>query len=107
MITKTCEVCGAEFEARRDSAQYCSNRCKMRKHREKKRERIKYRPVFPDKPPEIPSEPAPVECIAAVQEAHRLANDFGRMSKTAPYQLRAKFARISAALFEALEGEGL
>lgn len=107
MITKICDVCGAEFEARRDSAMYCSNKCKMKKRRDDQKKRIKYRPIFSDKPPDIPAESVPVECVTAVQEAHRLANDFGRLSRTAPYQLRAKFARLSAALFKALEDESL
>ena len=107
MITKTCPVCHEKFEALRSSAVYCSNKCKMKKRREEYKKRVKYRQVFPDKPPEIPAESVPIECETAVQEAHRLVNDFGRLARTAPYQLRAKFARLSAAIYKALEDEGL
>ena len=107
MVTKVCDVCGTSFEARRSDAMYCSNKCKMKKRRDERRNRIKFRPVFSDKPPDIPDASVPIECEAAVQEAHKLANDFGRLARTAPYQLRARFARLSAAIYRALEDEGL
>ena len=107
MVTKVCVVCGMRFEAGRSDAMYCSNKCKMKKRRDDRRKRVRYRQVFPDKPPEIPSVSVPAECETAVQEAHRLVNDFGRLARTAPYQLRARFARLSAAIYKALEEEGL
>lgn len=103
--TMTCRVCGKEFQARHTPAYYCSNKCKQKEKR--RRQKRPYEPVFPPKPPDVSVKAAPVECAAAVQEAHRLANDFGRLSTTAPYQLRAKFARLSSALAAALEAEGL
>lgn len=104
-ITKRCGACGAEFEAQRSSAKFCSTRCRKRAH--DARHRRPYEPVLPPKPPDVSVAAAPVECEAALQTAHRLANDFGRLSRTAPYQLQAKFARISAAIAAALEEEGL
>ncbi|MBQ9001205.1 MAG: hypothetical protein IJ087_05065 [Eggerthellaceae bacterium] len=101
MITTRCVVCGQEFEAVRKSAKYCSNKCKQKK------KRGVYAPVWRESTPDISVAAAPVECEAMVQEAHRLANDFGRLSKTAPYQLQAKFARLSTAIQGALEDEGL
>ena len=101
MPTMRCAACGAEFDASRSDAKYCSNRCKQRA----KRERAKPRPVW-TRPPS-PPKPASREVEAAFIAAHRVANDLGRLAANGPYQLRAACARVSSALQAALEAEGL
>ena len=100
-VTRRCVVCHEEFEAQRTSALYCSNKCKQKK------KRGVYEPLLPDCPPDVSVMAPPVHCEAMVQEAHRLANDFNALARTAPYQLQPKFARLATALQEALESEGL
>lgn len=99
MIEAVCVVCGRRFAAERSTAQYCSNACKMRKRNHKE-----YVPVYsaPPEPPEAP----PADVQAAVVAAHRVANDMGRLSERAPWQLRAACGRISAAIQAALDAEG-
>ena len=101
----TCRVCGAEFQARHTPAYYCSNACKQKAKRQ--RGAKPYEPVFPAKAPDVSAPAVPAECERAVAEAHRLANDLGRLSRSAPFQLRARFGRIGEALARALEAEGL
>ena len=100
-VTRECVVCHRQFEAQRKSALYCSNKCKQKK------KRGVYKPVWRPEKPDISVAATPIECQAIVQEAHRVANDFGRLSATAPYQLQPKFARLAAALSAALDEEGL
>lgn len=107
MVVKKCEICGEEFEAQRDSARFCSKACKQKNYYQKHKKKIQYVPIWPDRAPDVSVKAAPVECQAVVQEAHRLVNDLARLSRTAPYQLRAKFGRLSAAFLAALEEESL
>lgn len=102
MVKTVCKVCGSVFEAKRKGAMYCSNACKQKAKRGGA-----FAPVWPDTPPDVSVQASVVECQASLQEAHRLANDFARYSKTAPYQMRARFARLSRALAGALDAEGL
>ena len=103
--TMTCRVCGREFQARHTPAYYCSNACKQKAKR--RRQRRPYEPVEPPRRP-APDQPAPpADCVSAVQDAQRVANDLGRLSATAPYQLRPRFARLAEAFTAALEAEGL
>lgn len=37
--THTCAACGSRFEAVRSDAEMCSNRCRLRRHRERERAR--------------------------------------------------------------------
>lgn len=99
-VTVVCEVCGKAFEASRRSAKYCSNACKMRK-----RNRAGYRKDWV-KPP-APDPAAAAEVQRALMDAHRAANDIGRLAATAPLPLRAACARISQAIHDALKAEGL
>lgn len=96
-----CVQCGREFAASRSNAMYCSNRCKQRA----KNERNRAHRVW-TAPPE-PPKPAPRDLETAVMDAHRVANDLGRLASGGPYQLRAACARMSAAIQLALEAEGL
>jgi len=96
-----CVQCGAAFIASRRSAMYCSNKCKQAAKRERnQRHRVWCAPPEPPKP-------APKDLESAVMDAHRVANDLGRLASSGPYQLRAACARMSAAIQLALEAEGL
>lgn len=99
-----CEICGTPFSAKRSDARFCSNRCKQQAHRNRRRPRFT---KDWSAPVERPAEDPPESAVEAVLSAHRVANDLGRLASTGPYQLRAKFARVSAALQAALDEEGL
>ena len=99
-----CEICGAAFPAKRRDARFCSDRCKQQAHRNRRRPR--YTKDW-SAPVERPVEDPPESAVEAVTAAHRAANDLGRLASTGPYQLRAKFARVSAAIQAALDEEGL
>lgn len=96
-----CVQCGGEFTASRRNAMYCSNKCKQRAKNERNRAHRVW--VAPPAPPK----PAPRDLESAVMDAHRVANDLGRLAASGPYQLRAACARMSAAIQLALEAEGL
>ena len=94
-----CEVCGKPFESSRRDAKYCSNKCKMKKRNSKGYRKDWVRPA--------PPAGASVEEVQrALMDAQRAANDLGKLSASAPYQLRAACQRISRAIHDALKAEG-
>lgn len=97
-MIKVCEECGRAFEAQRSTAKFCSQRCRLRAHRQGQ-------PLVPDAPP--PPSSASVDDVAAVlSDARRASNTFAQLAATAPRCLRAGCARISEAITRAIENEG-
>jgi len=106
-MRKTCEICGAEFEANRD-ARFCSNRCKNVSWRARKNA-AKSKPVkipVPSIAKITPEQVAKVEG-AAVKRALDAAGDLGIASKVAPAPRCSVYRELSETIESRLRGIGL
>lgn len=101
-MIKVCQMCGQEFVARRSTAKWCSDLCKMRWHRGSVALPGAFvRPT----PPAIcltGDEVAQIVCAA-----HTAAQDLSRASMLTRPPLSAKLGAVSAKIEAALRGEGL
>ena len=104
---RKCDVCGVWYTPKRrpkpGEPGYCSRACNQKAKRERRKP---HREPVVTAPPDMAAEP-PADAVAALTMAHCAANDLARLAETAPYQLRAPFARISDAISRALRAEGL
>ena len=97
-----CPICGELYEAKTRNKRYCSGRCRTAAHRMHAETFRQFEAAF-----EVPPSPVlTVDCMNALRRANITANDFYFLSRTAPYQLRAKFDRIANAISDALLQEG-
>lgn len=100
MVAKVCETCGQVFEARRSTAKYCSDKCRLRAFKGKSRQ-----PIVPN------AQPAPFlsssfdDVAAALDSARAVSNKFAQLSTSAPRPLRPGCARISQAITRAIKDE--
>lgn len=101
---RACDICGKVYQPKREGSMYCSAACRQKA---KRRRRAPKR--LPDwcAPPEASEIELSDFTVGKFQEAHRLANDFGMLAAKGPYQLRARCARISRAIQDALDAEGV
>jgi len=105
----TCQVCGREFTARRSTAKYCSDACKLKAHR--------LRTAGVDLrycgPAEEPSDEIPLislrsdEVYEVIVRAHMSAEDMSRASLATHAPLCHKLGRCAKAFETALRREGL
>lgn len=100
-MIKACELCGREFVARRSTAKWCSDACKMRWHRGTV--------ALPGSlEPATPRVCMSAEDVAAViEDAHRAAQDLSRASMLTRQPLSGRLGSASAKIEAALRGEGL
>jgi hypothetical protein len=101
-VLKTCEVCPTEFEAKRASAKYCSERCKKRAQR--RPGGVKAAKVLP-LPAEPTSEPAPAltgsvaaATIAELEAAGRLDTATGQAAVALARRIDAAGAETGSSL---------
>lgn len=99
-MIKNCEVCGAEFQAQRSTAKYCSNRCRIMAKRG-----IEYHGEL--KPASACISMTDDEVSEVVQRAHVAASDLSRASMLTPSPLCMKLSRAAKKMETALRGEGL
>lgn len=104
----TCQVCGAELVApeRGPLPKFCSSRCRMRAHRMRKAG-FDGVPVEPSPVPEMRRKPSTEDIVRLVVEARQLSGAFEFASYRADFKLRPMCSRISEAISEALDKEGL
>lgn len=106
-MLKHCEQCGREFVARRSTAKYCSNACRVRNQRmgpPKRRKKLDIPAV------DVPDEKLFMtvdELADVVQDAHRVTDDMGRASRHAPGPLCGKLRRCAEGFADVLGREGL
>lgn len=100
-MLKICENCGREFVARRSTAKYCSNICRVRAQRLVVR-RPRYYEV-----PEVTFSMTVDEAAQVVQSAHRVTDDLGRASEHTPEPISGKLRRCAQGFADALGREGL
>lgn len=99
MIRK-CVICGAEFQAQRSTAKYCSNACRLRAQRG-----FTYEGPIPKPRPDVSMSEA--EIAGTILSAKNVAADLSRASLMTPYPICAALRRVSQRLYDALEREGL
>lgn len=99
-MLKKCIVCGQIFHAKRSSAKYCSNTCRVRAYRSGV-------PQPPEHPPIIAqrTEDEVEDLALLIGEARQLSGAFIAQSKSAPLPLRAKCSRVGNGIRAALERE--
>ena len=96
----TCEICGIEFECRRSTARFCSDRCRIRAFRGKtavKPSKIELKREFLDEN----------GISAVVSRAHGTVDDLSRASALTPAPVCRSFRNVARKLADALEKEGL
>lgn len=98
-MIKTCEICGAQFNAKRSDAKCCSGACRIRKHRG----------VFapPLEPPKIAIIMSTSEVQKIITNAHMNASDLSRASQQTKPPLSHALGRVAADFEESLRREGL
>ncbi|MFJ2719378.1 hypothetical protein [Streptomyces sp. NPDC087437] len=117
-MQKRCEACGESFEAKRKSARFCSDRCRMRAHR-RPTEREQTTPVTSQPPVQREDDPESLtaaarselaavgrERTAAGQAVLALARRIDANSSETGSSLAALVREFRAALAGALEGAG-
>jgi hypothetical protein len=98
-MIKRCEYCGREFEARRSTARFCSAACRQRHHRA-----LAYSGTELPRPTMSMSKE---DALQIVTRAHEVASDMSRASMLVSAPLCLSLAKVSAAIEDALESEGL
>ena len=96
-LTFVCQNCGAEFEATRKDAKYCSDRCRQASHRGN---------TSPLAMP-VPKAVTQADIVAAVGRAHAMASDLSRLAAYAEPGVGAKFRRLSREFETSLRNVGL
>ena len=99
-MIKHCEICGREFVAKRSTAKYCSDRCRIAHHRGGI---IIGVPEQPNLTVSMTDE----EVSGIIQQAHATASDLSRASLYTPSPLCLKLRTVARKLESALRGEGL
>ena len=98
MTVAKCESCGREFDAKRSTAKYCSDRCRQRAHR-------RLAPLMPDEPITVEKRATMEEVLIAVSDARKISNRMVQLSRTAPRPLRPGCERIGEAIALAIAKE--
>lgn len=98
-MIKKCEYCGREFEAKRSTARFCSATCRSRHHRA-----MAYTGKGIPRPVMSMSKE---DALQIVTRAHEVASDMSRASMLVSAPLCLSLAKVSAAIEDALESEGL
>ena len=106
-MLKNCEQCGREFVARRSTAKWCSNVCRVRAQRQGRPVRHEPRDVPAYDAPDVKLYMTVDEIAEVVQNAHRATDDMGRASRHARGELGGKLRRCAEGFADALEREGL
>lgn len=108
-MSETCKVCGGKLVApeRGPMPQYCSSRCRMRAHRMRAAGFSDGTPVEPAPVPRVDRKPTLEDVVRLVVEARQLAGSFHFASERADHKLRPMCGRISDAIKQALDEEGL
>lgn len=99
-MIKRCVICGAEFEAKRSTAKYCSNRCRLMAQRGQAF-------VGEVSAPDVRLSMTEEEVLSVIERAHEAASDLSRASMLTPSPLCLKLRRVSKKLEDSLESEGL
>ena len=98
-MIKTCEICGAQFTAKRSDARFCSGACRIRNHRGA------FAPPMCTPKVSIIMDMEEVRTI--VTNAHGCASDLSRASKHTDPPLSHTLGRVAADFEESLRREGL
>ena len=99
-MIKHCEICGREYVAKRSTAKYCSNRCRL----------MAQRGVVYDgelQAPDVRVSMSDDEVLELVARAHDTASDLSRASMLTPAPLCRSLKAVSQKLQDALRAEGL
>ena len=99
-MIKNCDICGKEFVAKRSTAKYCSNKCRLMAQRG-----IVY--VGEIEAPDVRVSLSEEEILAVVGRAHDTASDLSRASMLTPAPLCRSLKAVSQKLSDALRAEGL
>ncbi len=99
-MIKRCVICGREYQARRSTAKYCSNRCRLMAQRG-------YEYMGDELPPDVKASMTEDEILGVVSRAHDAASDLSRASMLTPAPLCLALKRVSKKIEDALRGEGL
>lgn len=99
-MKKNCDVCGREFIAKRSTAKYCCNRCRVAAQR---------RHIHPERiiPPPVNFSMTMDEVSAVIERAHTSAEDLSRASMSTEAPLSHKLGRCAKDFEESLRREGL
>ena len=98
-MIKVCQVCGAQFAAKRSDARFCSATCRTRNFRGSY--------VPPLHTPTIAVVMDAEEVQAIVASAHHSASDLSRASQHTDPPLSRTLGRVAADFEESLRREGL
>lgn len=99
-LIKNCEICGSEFVAKRSTAKYCSNKCRLMSQRG-----MPYTGEISS--PDVRVSMSEDEIVAVVARAHDTASDLSRASMLTPAPLCRSLKTVSKKLSDALRTEGL
>lgn len=99
-MIKHCEICGREYVAKRSTAKYCSNKCRLMAQRG-----VAY--VGETQAPDVRVSMTKDEVVELVARAHDTASDLSRASMLTPAPLCRSLKAVSQKLQDALRAEGL
>ncbi len=99
-MIKHCEICGREYVAKRSTAKYCSNKCRLMAQRG-----VAY--VGEIQAPDVRVSMTKDEVVELVARAHDTASDLSRASMLTPAPLCRSLKAVSQKLQDALRAEGL
>lgn len=99
-MIKKCEICGREFAAKRSTAKYCSNRCRLTAQRG-------YAFVGELDAPAPNAAMSDDEVLEVIQRAHVAASDMSRASLMTAAPLCLSLKKAAKKMEDALRGEGL
>ena len=99
-MIKSCEICGHDFVARRSTAKYCSNRCRLMAQRG-----VAYTGDL--KAPDVRPRLSHDEIMAIITQAHMAASDLSRASSLVPAPLSGALAEAARKIEDAMKAEGL
>lgn len=99
-MIKKCIICGAEFVAKRSTAKYCSNICRVTAQRGV--------PMKVDlEPPDVHISMTDDEVLEVITRGHQAADDFSRASMMTQYPLCLSLKKVGQKIAKALKEEGL
>ena len=99
-MIKRCEICGRDYVARRSTAKYCSNRCRLMAQRGVE---FRGKVTAPVEKVGLSSD----EVASIVSRAHDTASDLSRASMLTEPPLSHSLKVVSRKLADALSAEGL